>query len=68
MMARTIEQITSLARVQIEEDTWYDDDSLLKTSLEEVQSIGDGWWETLEVEPEVEGGVRDGLDVEAHTT
>lgn len=67
MMARTIKQITSLTRVQIEEDTRDNDDSLLKTGLEEVQSVGDRWWETLEIEPEVEGGVGDGFDVETHS-
>lgn len=36
MMTGTIKQISPLARVQIEEDTRYDDDFLFETGLEEV--------------------------------
>jgi hypothetical protein len=39
MMTWTIKQISPLARVEIEEDTRHNNDFLLKTSLEEVQSI-----------------------------
>lgn len=66
MMARAVEQISPLAGVQIEEDAGHDNDALLETGLEEVQPVGDGVGETLEIQPQVEGRVRHGLDVEAH--
>lgn len=65
-MTRTIEQISSLTRVEIEEDTRDDDDALFETGLEEIQAVGDLVGETFEVEPEVEGGVGDGGDFESH--
>jgi hypothetical protein len=66
MMARTIKKITSLTRIKIEKDTRDNNDSLLKTSLEEVKSVRDSSWKTFKIKPEVEGGVRDVLDVETH--
>jgi hypothetical protein len=68
VMTRTIEEITSLTWVQVEENTRDNDDSLLKTCLEEIESIRDGSWETLEIKPEVECGIGNGLDMETHTT
>jgi len=66
MMARTIEQISAFTWVQVKENSRNHNHLLLKTSLEEIQSIGDFIGETLEIEPEIEGGIRDGLDVESH--
>ena len=68
MMARTIKQISSLARVEIKEDTWDNDDALFETGLEEVQSVGNFLREVLEIQPDVEGRVWDGLDYEAHVS
>lgn len=65
-MARAIKQISPLTRVQIEEDTWYNDNPLLETRLEEVQSITNGLGQAFEIKPQVEGRVGDGLDVETH--
>jgi len=66
MMARTIKQISPLARIQIKEDTRDNNDLLLETSLEEVESVGDCLWELFEIEPQVERAVWHGLDDEAH--
>lgn len=52
-MAGTVEQITTARRVEIEEDARHDNDLLLETGLEEVEAVGDGLGETLEVEPPV---------------
>ena len=60
-MARAVEQITSLARVQVEEDPRNDDHALFETSLEEVEAVGNSGWEPCEVEPEVEGRVWNSL-------
>lgn len=65
-MARTIKQISPLARIQIKEDTRDNDDFLLKTGLEEVKSIGYFFGELFEIEPQVERAVWHGLDDEAH--
>jgi hypothetical protein len=65
-MTRTIKQISPLARVQIKEDTRDDNDALFETCLEEVQAVGDGLRKALEIKPEVECRVWDGLDVEPH--
>jgi hypothetical protein len=66
MVARAVEQVTSFARVQIEEDTRDNDHALLETGLEEVQAVGDSGWEASEVEPKVEGRVRNIFDDETH--
>jgi hypothetical protein len=68
MMTRTIEEISSLARIQIKEDARDNDNLLLKTCLEKVKSIGNLFWEFFEIEPEVEGRVGNGLNDEAHFT
>jgi hypothetical protein len=68
MMTRTIKQVSPLTWVQIKEDARYDDDFLLKTCLEEVEAVGDGFGETFEVEPEVECGVGDVGDAETHVS
>lgn len=68
MVARTVKQISATRGVQVEEDTGDDDNLLLQTSLEEVQAVGDRTGQTLEVQPEVEGAVRDVLDYETHVS
>lgn len=68
MMARTVEKITSLARVEIEENPGHDNNLLFETGLEKVQSVRDGVWEAFEIEPQVEGRVRYSLDLKAHVS
>lgn len=51
VMARAVEEITTTRRVKIEEDTGNDDNLLLETGLEEVQTVRDGLGKTLEVQP-----------------
>lgn len=68
MVARTVEEIPTSGGVQIEEDTGHNNDLLLQTGLEEVQTVGDLAGETFQVEPDVEGAVRHVLDHEAHVT
>jgi hypothetical protein len=65
-MARAIEQIPTPAGVQIEEDTRHNNDLLLKTCLEEVESVADALGHAAEVEPEVEGRVGHVRELEAH--
>jgi hypothetical protein len=50
-MARAVEKVTAARRVKIKEDTRDHNDLLSKTGLEEVETVGDGLRETLEVEP-----------------
>lgn len=70
VVARAVEQITSLGRVQVEEDTGHDNDLLGQKRIEEVQSIGyvsflgKGRVERGQVKPDVEGCLRDVLDAE----
>lgn len=52
-MAGTVEQITTARRVEVEEDARHDNDLLLETGLEEVEAVGDGLGETLQIEPPV---------------
>ena len=59
MMARAIEQVAALGRVQVEEDARHDDDLLLEAGLEEVEAVADGVRQAAEVEPDVEGAVGD---------
>jgi hypothetical protein len=66
VVARTVEKISSLAGVQVEEDTWDNNHTLLKTGLEEVETVADGLWETFQVEPEVECRIWNALDLKAH--
>jgi len=66
MMTRTIEQISPLTWVQIEEDTGDDDDSFLEASLEETEAVRDRIGQPFEIQPEIEGAVWDSLDIEAH--
>lgn len=53
-MARTVEQISSFARVEVEEDTRNDNALLLQASLKEIETIVDGVRQAAEIEPEVE--------------
>jgi hypothetical protein len=57
VMTRRIEQIPTLTRVQIEEDTRNNNDLLLETGLEEVQPVGNALGQIRQVEPDVEGRV-----------
>lgn len=68
VVAGTVEKVSATSRVQVEEDTWHNDDFLLQASLEKVQAIGNGARETLQVEPKVESAVRHIFDHEAHVT
>jgi hypothetical protein len=68
VVAGTVKEIPTSGGVQVEEDTWHNNDLLLQTGLEEVQTVGDGAWQTLEIEPDVEGAVRHVLDHETHFT
>jgi len=65
-MTRTIKKISPLGRIQVEEDTGYNNNPLLKTRLKEIQTITNSFRQTFEIEPEIEGGVGDGLDHESH--
>lgn len=65
-MARAVEQITSAARVQIEEDARYHNDLLLKTGLEEVQAIVDALGKLVQIQPEVKRAVWSVVKIEAH--
>lgn len=58
MMARAVKQISASGWVKIEEDAGNDNDLLLQTGLEEIQTVRDLVGETLEVEPQVESTVR----------
>ena len=64
MVARRIEQIATLAGVQVKEDTGHDDDLLLQAGLEEVETVGNRVGQPLQVEPEVESRVGHELDAE----
>lgn len=66
LVARRIEQVSSLAGVEIEEDARYDNDLFMETGVEEVETIVDAFGERRQVQPQVEGGVRDKRDLEAH--
>jgi len=64
-MARRIEQIPTTARVQVEENTGNNNDLLLETSLEEVESVVNTFRQVRQVEPEVEGRVGHVRELEA---
>lgn len=51
VMARAVKEITTTRGVQVEEDTGHNNDLLLETGLEEVETVGDGLGETLKVQP-----------------
>lgn len=51
MVARAVKQVTSSRGVKVEEDTGNDDDLLFQTRLEEVEAVGDGIGEALQVQP-----------------
>lgn len=65
-MARTIKQVSSFGRIEIEEDARNDDDMLLEALLKEVQSVADGRRQPTEVEPDVKGRVWHVCDLESH--
>lgn len=66
LVARRVEQISSFAGVEIEEDTRYNDDLFMETGVEEVETIVDTLGERRQVQPQVERGVGDKRDLEAH--
>ena len=66
VVARGVEQVTPTGGVEVEEDAGDDDDLLLQAGLEEVEAVGDGAGQALEVQPQVEGRVGHVLDDEAH--
>lgn len=45
MMARRIEQIATLGRIQVEEDAGDDDDFFFEAGLEEGEAVCDGFGE-----------------------
>jgi hypothetical protein len=53
VMAGAVKQITTTRGVEVEEDARHDNHLLLQAGLEEVQAVGDGAGETLEVQPTV---------------
>jgi hypothetical protein len=66
LVARRVEQVSAFAGVQVKEDTGHNDDLLFQTSLEEVQTIVDAFRQRRQVQPQVEGAVRNEWDLEAH--
>jgi hypothetical protein len=50
-MAGAVEEITTTRGVEIEEDTGHNNDLLLQTGLEEVETVGNRLGKTLEVQP-----------------
>lgn len=51
VVAGAVEEITTARGVQVEEDTGHNDDLLLETSLEEVETVGNSLGKTLQVQP-----------------
>lgn len=51
VVARAVKQVTTARRVEIEEYSGHDNDLLLQTSLEEVQTVGDRLGKALKVQP-----------------
>ena len=66
-MARRIEQISPLSRVQIEEDTRHNNNLLMQTCLEEVQPIINLIRQIRQIKPKVESAIRLERKLEAHT-
>jgi hypothetical protein len=66
VMARAVEQVPTPAGVQIEENARHDNDLLLETRLEEIESVADALRHTAEIEPEVESRVGHVRELEAH--
>lgn len=51
VVAGAVKEITTARGVQVEEDTGHNDDLLLQTSLEEVETVGNRLGKTLQVQP-----------------
>jgi len=66
LVTRRVEQISSLAGVEVEENTRDNNDLLFQTSLEEVQAVIDALRQRRQVQPQVEGAVGNEWDLEAH--
>lgn len=66
-----VEEITTLRRVQVKEDTRNNNDLLTQQGVKEVQAIGDvslrrqGRVERSQIKPDIESSTRDVLDTEA---
>ncbi len=52
-MARAVKQVAAARRVQVEKDAGNDNYLFLQTRLEEVEAVGNGLGETLEIEPPI---------------
>jgi hypothetical protein len=65
VMTRAVKQIPTPGGVQIEENTWHDNDLLLETRIEEVESIVDALRQAGEIEPQVERRVGHVRELEA---
>jgi len=51
LVARRVKQIPAFRRIQIEEDTRHNNDLLLETSIEEVQTVVDALRERRQIQP-----------------
>lgn len=65
-MTGGVKQIPSVRRIDIKENTGYDDGLLLEELLEECQAIVYGGGQLLEIEPDVKGGLRRYVHVKVH--
>jgi hypothetical protein len=66
VVAWAVKQVSATRGIQIEENSRNDNDLLLQTGLEEVETVGDGLGKTLEVQPQVEGRVWDVFNDKSH--
>lgn len=65
-MTRAVKQIPPPRRVQVKEDPRNNNHLLLETRLEKVQPVRDRAGQPLEVQPDVERGIRHVADSESH--
>lgn len=49
VMARAVEEVATLRRVEIEEDARYNDHLLIEARMEEIQAVVDLLWQLLKV-------------------
>jgi len=54
VMARRVEQVPTVGRVDVEEDSGDHDRSLFQELFEESETVVQGWWEVIQVQPDVE--------------
>lgn len=57
MVARAVKEVTSSRGVQVEEDAGNNNDLFFQTGLEEVEAVGNGIGEALEVQPPSQSGL-----------